>query len=230
MPKTAVGVPPGTNKNYMKPDISKYNLMLITDRHRSIGRDTVTIVRDALAGGVRLFQLREPDLPENEIREIASGILPDIRSAGGILILNDWIDTCLDCDADGVHLGANDMPIPDARKILGESKLIGFSAHTLDQALQAASDGADYITLSPAFHLKHKESPFQPHTPDELWAIAGEIDIPVFFLGGITAGNVGELKRDDKKLRIAVVSAITASADITGAAEDLFSLLITPGG
>jgi len=202
--------------------------MLITDRHRSMGRDTITVVRDALAGGVRLFQLREPDLAETEIREIASEILPHIREAGGTLILNDWIDTCLACDADGVHLGANDMPIPDARKIMGESKIIGFSAHTREQALQAASDGADYITLSPAFHLKHKDSPFPPHPPDELWAITDEVDIPVFFLGGITAGNVGELKRDDKKLRIAVVSAITASVDITGAAEDLLSLLIIP--
>lgn len=204
--------------------------MLITDRHRSMGRDTATIVRDAIAGGVRLFQLREPDMAENEIREIASDILPGIRSAGGILILNDWIDTCLACDADGVHLGANDMPIRDARKIMCESKIIGFSAHTREQALQAVSDGADYITLSPAFHLNHKESQFPPHTPDELWTIADEVNIPVFFLGGITAENLHELLRLERKTRIAVVSAITASADITGAAEYLLSLLTTPAG
>lgn len=199
--------------------------MLITDRHRSSGRDTITVVHDALTAGVRLFQLREPDLAETEICEIASEILPDIRSAAGILILNDWIDTCLACDADGVHLGANDMPIPDARKIMGDSKLIGFSAHTREQALQAASDGADYITLSPAFHLKHKESPFRPHTPDELWAITEDLNIPVFFLGGITSENVSKLKRDDKKLRIAVVSAITGSEDIAGASAKLLKLL-----
>jgi len=209
----------------MKPDISKYNLMLITDRHRSLGRDNATVIRDALAGGVRLFQLREPDLPDGEIFEFASAILPGIRSAGGILILNDRIDVCLACDADGVHLGANDLPIAPARKVIGNSKLIGFSAHTREQALNAASDGADYITLSPAFPLKHKDSLFEPHTPGALWAITNELNIPVFFLGGITVENVGELQGSEKKARIAVVSAITASEDIISASAKLIDTL-----
>ncbi len=209
----------------MRPDISKYNLMLITDRHRSLGRDNASVIRDALTGGVRLFQLREPDLPDGEIFEFASAILPGIRSTGGILILNDRIDVCLACDADGVHLGANDLPIVPARKVIGDSKLIGFSAHTREQALNAASDGADYITLSPAFPLKHKESPFKPHTPDELWAITNELDIPVFFLGGITMKNLPELLHPERKTRIAVVSAITGSEDIAGASDKLLNIL-----
>jgi len=209
----------------MNPDISKYNLMLITDRHRSLGRDNATVIRDALAGGVRLFQLREPDLPDGEIYEIASAILPDIHSAGGILILNDRIDVCLACDADGVHLGANDLPIAPACKVIGDSKLIGFSAHTREQALNAASDGADYITLSPAFPLKHKDSLFPPHTPDELWAITNELDIPVFFLGGITAKNLPELLQPERKTRIAVVSAITGKDDINDASAGLLKIL-----
>ena len=209
----------------MNPDISKYNLMLITDRHRSLGRDNATVIRDALAGGVRLFQLREPDLPDGEIYEIASMILPDIHSAGGILILNDRIDVCLACDADGVHLGANDLPIAPARKVVGDSKLIGFSAHTREQALNAASNGADYITLSPAFPLKHKESPFPPHTPDELWAITDELDIPVFFLGGITMKNLPELLQPERKTRIAVVSPLTGSEDIIDASAKLLDTI-----
>lgn len=208
-----------------KPDIAKFKLMLITDRHRSRGRDIADVVRDAIAGGVRLFQLREPDLPADEIRAIASTILPGIRDAGGLLIINDLVDVCLDVDADGVHLGANDIPIPRAREALGESKLIGFSAHTREQALGAASDGADYITLSPAFELKHKDSQFPPHSPEQLWAIADALDIPVFFLGGINASNLPSLLRPGRRARIAVVSAITEAEDIAWVTKVLFRVL-----
>ena len=204
-----------------KPDIAKFNLMLITDRHRSRGRDNFTVIHDALEGGVRLFQLREPDLTSDEIQETASLVLPEIRSAEGILIINDHIDVCLMTDADGVHLGANDLPIPDARKMLGEDKLIGFSAHTREQAIHAVSDGADYLTLSPAFSLKHKESQFPPYSPDELWAIADEVGISTFFLGGINSGNVTSLKKYDKNLKIAVVSAITEAEEIKGASANM---------
>ncbi len=203
--------------------------MLITDRHRSGGRDVADVVRDAITGGVRLFQLREPDLSGDEIRAIASAILPGIRDAGGLLILNDLVDACLDVGADGVHLGANDMPIPRARELMGESKLIGFSAHTREQALQAASDGADYITLSPAFPLKHKASAFATHSPGQLWAITDELDIPVYFLGGINASNLPTLLRPKRQARIAVVSAIMEARDVAGAARRMISIIERTG-
>jgi len=208
-----------------KPDIAEYNLMLITDRRRSLGRDNRDVVRNAIAGGLRLIQLREPDLPDGEIFNLANDILPEIRTASGLLILNDRIDVCLATDADGVHLGANDLPINVARKLLGTNKLIGFSAHTREQALQAAREGADYITLSPAFPLKHKDSPFKPLSPDELWAIVDEMDIPVFFLGGINKSNIPNLLKPGKKTRIAVVSAITESKNISETAFELLGIL-----
>jgi thiamine-phosphate pyrophosphorylase len=207
----------------MKADISKYNFMLVTDRHRSMGRDDREVVGRAIAGGVRLFQLREPDMADGEIYRLAMDILPEIRSPGGLLILNDRVDVCIACDADGVHLGANDLPIDVARRVLGDGKLIGFSAHTAEQALHAASEGADYITLSPAFELKHKESKYEPHTYEELWAIADMVDMPVYFLGGITLQNIESLKKPGKVLRAAVVSAITGSANIESAAEGLLN-------
>ena len=209
----------------LKPKIEKYNLMLITDRHRSMNRDNSDVIRAALEGGVRLFQLREPDLPDSEIYEFVNQMLPEIKTAAGILILNDRVDVCIATGADGVHLGANDLPLKVARELLGADKLIGFSAHTREQALYAASEGADYITLSPAFPLKHKETPFKPHTPNELWAIADEVEIPTFFLGGITSDNIQNLLKPGKQTRIAVVSAITALDNITTAAGNLLNII-----
>ncbi len=212
----------------MKPDIARYKLMLITDRHRSGGRDNLDVVRDAMRGGVRLFQLREPDLPDGEIYNIAKSLLAEIGVGGelhGLLILNDRVDVCIAAGADGVHLGANDLPIDVARRLLGDERLIGFSAHTREQAMRAVSEGADYVTLSPAFPLKHKESAFEPHTPDELWGIADEIGIPTFFLGGITKDNLGGLMKAGKQTRIAVVSAITSADDIQSAAMGLTAIL-----
>jgi len=210
-----------------KPDIAQHNLMLITDRHRSLGRDTRDVIRQALTGGVRLFQLREPDLPDGEIYQLTNEILPEIRAAGGLLILNDRIDVCLAADADGVHLGANDLPINVGRELLGNNKLIGFSAHTREQASEAAYQGADYITLSPAFPLKHKDSPFKPLSPDELWAVVDEIHIPVFFLGGININNINALLKIGKTTRVAVVSAITESKNISEAAFELLGMLLS---
>jgi thiamine-phosphate pyrophosphorylase len=128
-----------------------YSLYLVTDRALSLGRSNLEVIEAAVNGGVTLVQLREKEASTQEFYQEGLKIKDYLKAAHIPLIINDRIDIALALDADGVHLGQEDMPVDVARKILGQHKIIGASAFTRDEAVAAESMGADYLGLSPIF-------------------------------------------------------------------------------
>lgn len=169
-------------------------------------------VKKALEGGVTLLQLREKNMSKEELIRSACEIKEICRSFGVPLIINDSADVCLASGADGVHLGQNDMPLKEARRLLGPDKIIGITAKTVEQAIAAEKGGADYIGSGAIFGTSTK-SDAKKLEPETLKAITSAISIPVVAIGGINAENAPRLEG----LGIsgaAVVSGIFAAHDI----------------
>ncbi len=165
-------------------------LYLVTDT-KIAGRTHAQITRRAIAAGIRIIQLRERHLSKKDIYREAVVIREITQKHRAIFIINDYTDIALAVDADGVHLGQEDMPIKEARKIMGK-KLIGISTHSLGQAVRARDAGADYIGFGPVFHTDTKCGG-RPVGISALSEIRAHINIPIVAIGGITWENVGEV-------------------------------------
>lgn len=196
--------------------LEKLRLILITDRSLS-KLPPMQVVRMALEGGVTAVQLREKDLDSRNIYFLASEMRNMTNEYGALLIVNDRIDIAIAVNADGVHMGKNSMPIMEARRLLGRDKLIGFSAHNMQEAVGAEENGANYITLSPVFQSPGKGKPIGP---EAIRIVREGLRIPVIALGGIKDDNVLDVL-NYKADGVAVVSAIMASEDPKAAAERL---------
>ncbi len=203
------------------PDLSLY---LVTDRSLSLGRSTVDIVRAAVAGGVTCVQLREKSCTTGEFVAQARAVRELLAGTGVPLIINDRVDVALAVGADGVHLGQSDMPLRDARAILGPTRLIGISAECVDDAVRAAADGADYVGISPVFPTPTKTDTALPLGLDGIRAIRTRIRIPLVGIGGIGPANAAEVIRAGCD-GIAVVSAIVSAADPCKAARELTTII-----
>lgn len=150
-------------------------------------------VLDALLGaGARLFQLREKDLPARSFVAYARSFLDIARRHDALVIINDRADVAAACGADGVHLGQQDLPLAAARDLLGPTTLIGQSTHSLPEALDAADEGADYLGLGSMFPTGTKAVQSMA-SPAILAEVQQNVELPVFAIGGITPGNVGQL-------------------------------------
>ena len=199
------------------------DLYIILDREVAKERDLVKIAHQSILGGARCFQLRDKVSSSRAILTEARRLRDLTRYMGCLFIVNDRVDIALAADADGVHLGQDDMPYHEARKLLRRNKLIGVSATNLTQALTAQENGADYIGVGPIFTTATKPWA-SPTGPDIVSAILKEIFIPSFFLGGINQENIGEaVKRGASS--VAVASAVVNSADPTEATRALISAL-----
>lgn len=196
-----------------------YTLYLVTDRQLMSCKTVEESVEAAIAGGASVVQLREKDCTSREFYELAVRVKKITAPRNVPLIINDRIDICLAADADGVHLGQKDLPCKAARKILGAEKIIGVSAALPEEAEQAQADGADYLGVGAVFPTGTK-SDTRPVTPEIIRDIRAAVTIPFVVIGGINAGNIGELYG----LGIngaAVVSAVVAREDITAAARTM---------
>jgi thiamine-phosphate pyrophosphorylase len=202
-------------------------LMFITDRHRSKGRDNKAVIRAALEGGIRLIQYREPDLSDAEFYGECLKIKEMCDDVGATLIVNDRFDVAALVRAPGLHLGKGDLPLRVVKEYMGEDFIVGYSAHTLEEAITAAWEGADYITLSPIFRLTHKETPFKPHGIEGAKKVISKIKVPVFLLGGIHLTDLKDLAGTINPLRIAAVSMISEAEDIKAAAEEATGILVS---
>lgn len=189
-----------------------FSVYLITDRHQTAGRPLVAVVRQALEGGVRAVQLREKDLSGRELFMLAGELRQITRQYGARLLINERLDISLATDADGVHLGAASLPVSTARRLLGPQRLIGYSAHSVHEAVQAAADGADFVTLGPVFFTPSKATYGEPLGVEPLQSASAVLTIPVFALGGIKLDNVAQVMAA-KAHGIALISAIIAAAD-----------------
>ncbi len=173
----------------------------------------------ALRGGVRAIQLREKDLSSAELLNYAHQIRTLTRRYGAHLLINDRVDIALAADADGVHLTEQSMDTTTARGLLGKSKLIGVSTHSLNGALNAAQDGANFITFSPVFYTPSKAAYGNPQGIERLREVSTAVNIPVFALGGIKAQNQIEVQQAGAS-GIALISAIFAAPDPVAATRE----------
>ncbi len=181
-------------------------------------------VQSLIGAGVSVLQLRDKNLADRQLLERAR-LLRDISTGTETLfIMNDRPDVALLAGADGVHVGQDELTVKDARRILGPRGLVGLSTHSLEQARAAVLDGADYIGVGPTFPSHTKQ--FAEFTgPELLRAVAAEIRLPAFAIGGITAANVDQVL-DAGFSRIAVSGAVTAAQDPATAARQLQARLI----
>ncbi|MDO8446616.1 MAG: thiamine phosphate synthase [Deltaproteobacteria bacterium] len=174
------------------------------------------IAKKVLTGGAQILQLRGKGLSSKELLEQAREIRELTRTAGAILIVNDRADIALLSDADGVHLGQDDLPISEARKILGKEKMIGISTHSLEQAVKAEQEGADYIGFGPVFGTKTKADAEGAKGLRALLEVKQRVSIPVVAIGGINLENMGEVI-DAGPDGAAVISAIIKAENIEDA-------------
>lgn len=197
-----------------------YSLYLVTDRGLARGRSTLEIVRAAVRGGVSCVQLREKTCSTREFIEEALKLKAFLDSSGVALIINDRVDVALAVAADGVHLGQSDMPLAAARSIVGDSMVIGISAESMRDAVEAESGGADYLGVSPIFATPTKTDTAAPLGLAGLQAIRRAVKIPLVGIGGLNRSNAAEVVRSGAD-GVAVVSAIVAAEDPEQAARDL---------
>lgn len=201
----------------------RMRLYAVTDRSWLRGQTLYEQVEQALKGGVTLVQLREKGLGAEQFLQEARQIQTLCRRFGVPLIINDSIETAIAVDADGVHLGQDDANAAQARQLLGRDKIIGVSAHNVQEALQAVQDGADYLGSGAVFGSATKANvstlPLQT-----LRDICSAVPIPVVAIGGITEQNLQQLSGTGIA-GAAVVSAIFAQENIEEAAIRLRGLL-----
>jgi len=166
---------------------------LLTDTVNQERYTHLELAELALAGGADVIQLRDKRLPTGSLVTIATGVHERCARHGVPLIINDRVDVAMAVDADGVHLGLNDVPVAVARDLLGPDKIIGATAPTVEDAQRAEADGADYIGFGHMYPTRSKDKPMQPKRPDELRAVCEAVSIPVISIGGITAERVGDV-------------------------------------
>jgi thiamine-phosphate pyrophosphorylase len=195
-----------------------YSLYLVTDRALSRGRSTLEIVRAAVRGGVTCVQVREKTGSTRELIEAARKVKTFLNSCGVPLIINDRVDVALAVGADGVHLGQSDMPLDVARSLVGDSMVIGISAESIWDAVEAQRGGADYLGVSPIFPTPTKTDTAAPLGLAGLQAIRRAVKTPLVAIGGVNRGNAAEAIRNGAD-GIAVVSAIVAAEDPEQAAR-----------
>ncbi len=199
---------------------STYLLYLVTDSGLSRGRSHLRIVEAAIRGGVTIVQYREKNAPTRRMIEEADELRRLCRAAGVPFVVNDRLDVALAVDADGIHVGQDDMPASVARRLLGPGRILGVSAGSVEEARNAVDDGADYIGASPVFSTPTKPDAPAPLGIEGLRHIARAVQVPVVAIGGITAEN-GAAMREAGAAGIAVVSAIVAAEDVEAASRAL---------
>jgi thiamine-phosphate pyrophosphorylase len=182
------------------------------------------VVRKAVAGGANVVQLRDKLSPGGHFLAEAKRLALFLRKKGIPFIVNDRLDVAIACGADGVHLGPDDIPIPEARKIMGSKKIIGASAHTAAQAKKAEALGADYVGAGQVFHTATKGIKQHPISINKLTEIRKAVSIPVIAIGGIKPANAARVM-ESGCAGVAVVSAIMSAKNPKRAAARLTKAL-----
>jgi thiamine-phosphate diphosphorylase len=196
-------------------------LMVITDRRLAGTRGVVAVVEAALAAGCRAIQLRDKEASARELANMGRGLLPTVRAAGALLLVNDRLDVAMAIGADGVHLGPEDLPVEAARSVAPPGFLIGFSTDSPDVAREAESEGADYLGCGAVFGTRTKDVGDEAIGIHRLDEVARSVAIPVVGIGGVTPSGAERIARETAAAGVAVVGAVMAAPDPEGAARRL---------
>jgi thiamine-phosphate pyrophosphorylase len=205
--------------------LNHIDLYPVTCQELSNGRTNLEVLDAVLSGGAKIVQLREKDWPKKELYDLAVIFKKKTRACNALLILNDHIDIALAVDADGVHLGQNDLPVNAARKIAPEL-IIGASSRHLTEALQAEKDGADYINIGPVFPTKTKKDAPEFIGINAIKTIGPKLNKPFTVMGGINQTNIHEVLKAGAR-RVAMVTCVTKSKDIATQVQLLRKIILS---
>ena len=202
-------------------NIERKDLLLyaVTDRNYLHGISLEDAVEQAILGGATCIQLREKAVDEEELINEAKKLIEVCHRYNVPFIINDDYEAALKCGADGVHVGIEDAPVAEIRRIAGKNFIIGATAKTIEQARLAESSGADYLGVGAVFPSPTKKNALRI-APELLKEICGSVSIPAVAIGGITAENVKAIAGCGQS-GIAVVSALFGAEDVRAAAEKL---------
>ncbi|MCL5257538.1 MAG: thiamine phosphate synthase [Chloroflexi bacterium] len=198
-------------------------LYLVTDESRSAGRSDETIVEGACHAGATAVQLREKGIPRRDLLVVAGRLVDTCHRFGALLIVNSNPDIAVLSGADGVHLPATDIGVADVRKFAGPALLVGRSAHSVEEAMAAENEGADYITLGTIFPTPSKPG-VEGAGVELVAAVTRHTRLPIIAIGGISTENAALVIRAGADA-VAVVSAVTAAEDIRLAIRQLLEVI-----
>lgn len=196
-----------------------FRLYVIIDKKVAKGRDPAYIAAEAIAGGADVIQLRAKESTAREVVAAGRAIRKAVGKDKAVFIVNDRPDIALAVDADGVHLGQDDMPVMAARSILGKDKVIGLSTHSLEQAVEAQNSGVDYIGLGPIFSTPTKPG-YKAVGLELIKKVENISKVPFVVIGGIDESNIDDVIAAGGS-RVAVVRAVCGAEDIRQAAKRL---------
>ncbi len=201
----------------------------ITAEKFSAGRGNIEVVRQMIAGGIKIIQYREKKAAKSSAAMFAEcqAIREMTRAAGVTFIVNDHVDVALLVGADGVHVGQDDLPVAEVRRLLGPDKIIGLSTHSPAQAEEAVRLGADYIGVGPIFATRTKDDVCAPVGFSYLEWVRDNIALPYVAIGGIKLHNIDEIVRRGAKT-ICLVTEIVGAPDIVGRVRELESAIAVP--
>ena len=192
--------------------MKELKLYLVTDSDILKGRDFYKCIEEALKGGVTMLQLREKNASGKEFLEKAVKLRELTKKYNVKFIINDRVDIAMICDADGVHVGQSDIPANRVREIIGENKIIGVSARTVEEAIKAKENGADYLGVGAIFTTKTKLDA-KSVSIEKLKEIQEVGKLPVVAIGGLSLSNIDKLRECNVE-GYAVVSAILGASNI----------------
>jgi thiamine-phosphate pyrophosphorylase len=204
-----------------------WSVYIVTDERAAGERALPEIVRAAIQGGATAVQLRAKVATTREMVALGQALLAITRPAGIPLIVNDRLDVALAIEADGAHVGQDDLPAAMARQLLGPERILGVSAETVAQAQQAERDGANYLGVGDVFGTPSKPDAGSPIGIDGLAATVRAVALPVVAIGGITLDNAPAVIAVGA-VGVAVISAVVGAADPAAAARQLRERISLP--
>lgn len=203
-----------------------FTLYAITGEQFHPGRDLIEVMEEAIVGGADFIQLRDKKSSKKEVYEKAVKLRALTRKYQVPFVVNDYVDIALAVDADGVHLGQDDLPLEVARELIGPNKIIGISTHQIEEAKLAEKNGADYIGVGPIFPTKSKEDVVDAVTTKYIEEVAKEINIPFVAIGGIKLHNVDAVLQAGAK-RVCAISEIVGSENVKQTCEQFIRKIKT---
>jgi thiamine-phosphate pyrophosphorylase len=205
--------------------LKEIDIYPVTCQELSEGRTNSEVLDMVLAGGAKIIQLREKMINKKDLYKQALEFRKQTLKHNVLLIINDHLDVALAAEADGVHLGQEDLPIKAARKIAPDL-IIGASSHSLEEALQAEEDGADYVNIGPIFPTKTKNNVSRFLGTQAIQEIGSKLKVPFTTMGGINKDNI-HLVLETGARRVAMVTGITCAPDIAERIRELRKIILS---
>jgi thiamine-phosphate pyrophosphorylase len=201
-----------------------WDLYVITDEPLAGGRSHEEQARAALAGGARVIQLRDKQATSRRLYEAAVAMRRLAHEVGALLIVNDRVDIALAADADGVHVGPDDLPVAAVRRLM-PGRIVGASAGTVEEALAAERDGADYLGVGAVYEARgSKADAGAPVGPERVAAIRAAVGLPIVGIGGIKTANAAPVIAAGAD-GVAVITGVVAAPDIAQAAREILDVV-----